>query len=79
MKTCTIMYNQSESCQLDNLVMSQTAKTASNTVRVRFPFVNNLRDSTELHCFVVSASNGTYRAIVQGTLNTGTMSLRCIL
>ena len=54
--------------------MSQTARGASNIVRVSFPFINNLHDSIEQHCFVVSASNGTYRAIVQGTLNTGTMS-----
>ncbi len=70
-KTCTLMYNQSESCQLDTADMSHTAQSASNVVRVSFPFVNNLHGSTERHCFVVSANNGTYRAIIQGILNTG--------
>jgi hypothetical protein len=66
------MYNQSESCQLvDTPDTSHTAQSASNVVRVSFLFVNNLHGSTEQHCFVVSANNGTYRAIIQGNLNTG--------
>ena len=69
-KTCTLVYNQSESCQLDTPDMSQTAQSASNVVRVSFPLIS---ESTEQHCFVVSASNGTYRAIIKGTLNTGTI------
>ena len=73
------MYNRSESCQLDNLDMSQTAQSASNIVRVNFPFISNLHNSIEQHCFVVSANNGTYKAIMQGILNTGTMSLGCVM
>jgi hypothetical protein len=74
-KTCTLVYNQSESCQLDTPDTSYTAQSASNVVRVSFPFVNNLHDGTERHCFAVRASNGTYRAIIQGILNTGTTSI----
>ena len=77
-KTCTLIYNQSESCPLDTPDTSYTAQSASDIVRVSFPFVNNLHDGTERHCFFVSASNGTYRAIIQGTLNTGKMSINVI-
>jgi hypothetical protein len=66
-KTCTLMYNQSESCQLDTPDTSHTAQSASLTI-VRIPFVNN---GTGQHCFAVSASNGTYRAVIQGALNIG--------
>ena len=72
-KTCSLIYNQSESCLrlLDSPVpLSQTVQSTSNTVRISFPFVNDVHDGKELHCFVVSASNGTYRVIVQGTLGT---------
>ena len=69
------MYNQSESCLLDGpALFSQTVQSTSNTVRVSLPFVNNFHDGRELHCFIVSASNGTHRAIMQGTLNTGTLN-----
>ena len=74
-KTCTLMYNQSENCQLDTPDTSHTAQSASDAVRVSFPFVNNLYDGTEQYCFLVSASNGTYRVIIQGTLNTGKMTI----
>ena len=68
-RTCTITYNQSETCGIDSGPLSQTSQSTANIVRVGLPLAN--QKSKERYCFEVNADNGSHTAIVKGILNTG--------
>ena len=70
-KSCSIVYKQSETCGIDTLRMSPTKLNAqsiySDTVTIGIPFVRTLHFSERSYCFIINASNGTHTAFVQGT------------
>ena len=74
-KTCSIVYNQSEGCLVDDTLRlsqdQQIAQHTSDSVIIGLPFVNRLRSGRQSYCFVVNATNGTYTAMIRGTFNTG--------
>ena len=74
-KSCSIVYNQSETCEVDDMLrlspIRQIAQDRSDVVTIGLPFVNRLRGSRGSYCFVVNATNGTYTAMVRGTFDTG--------
>ena len=74
-KTCSIMYNQSETCEVDDTLrlsqVRQIAQNTSDTVTIGLPYINRLRGGRDSYCFVVNATNGTYTAMIRGTFSTG--------
>ena len=70
-KSCSIIYKQSETCGIDTLRSSPTKLNAqsiySDTVTIGIPFVRALHFSEQSYCFIINASNGTHTAFVQGT------------
>ena len=83
MKTCSIMYYQSDTCglgdELPSLATKQSAQNVSNTVTIGIPFINQLRSGDGPYCFIVSAGNGTHEAMIQGTLNRGMLHAQTLL
>ena len=74
-KTCSIVYNQSETCEVDDTLrlsqVRQIAQDTSDSVTIGLPFVSRLSGARQSYCFVVNATNGTYTAMIRGTFNTG--------
>ena len=77
-KTCSIVYNQSETCEVDDTLrlsqVRQIAEDTSDSVTIGLPFVNRRLSTSgarQSYCFVVNATNGTYTAMIRGTFNTG--------
>ena len=74
-KTCSIVYNQSETCEVDDMLrlspIRQIAQDTSDNVKIGLPFVNRLHGSRGMYCFVVNATNGTHTAMIRGTFDTG--------
>lgn len=76
LKSCSIMYNRSESCRVDDALhlsrFRQISQDTSNTVVIGLPFVKQLDGNrTGTFCFVVSATNATYTAMISGAFNIG--------
>lgn len=77
MKSCSIVYNHSETCGIKVLDLSsvmQSAENISNTVIVGLPFLKHLNGNDGMYCFVATASNGTYTVMVQGKFSSGKYS-----
>lgn len=69
-KTCSIMYGTNKACGLSTLHSAcgrQHAENVSNAVIVGLP----LLQTDTVYYYVVTASNGTYRALIQGKVSKG--------
>ena len=69
MRTCTVIYNQSDTCGADSGPFSQTSQSTTNIVTIGLPLGNPR--SKGRYCFVINANNGSHTAIVKGILNAG--------
>lgn len=69
-KTCSVIYGTNKTCGLNSLLSTcgkQSAKNVSNIVIVGLPLLQN----DAVYHYVVTASNGTYRALIQGKFSKG--------
>ena len=71
MKSCTIAYGPGEAC--DNLISNHSLITDStvtfDSVVINLPVLSQSRGME--YCYVVTASNGSFTAMVKGTFSTG--------
>ena len=76
-KTCSVVYAFNETCMIgDNIMlllaqMKQTAQSVSNTVMVGLPISHTFNNHSG--CFIATATNSTFTAIIQGSFNTGAL------
>ena len=72
-KTCSIAYGASTTCGAsltwNSTCGQQQAENVSNVVIVGLP----LLEEDTVYYYVVTASNGTYRALIQGNFSKGIM------
>ena len=74
-KSCTIAYGSlDENCMA--LTLSQLSMSVSNSVQIRLPINNQFQPQSEF-CFTMTANNGTFAAMVEGTFYTGMYNIRC--
>lgn len=69
-KTCSITYGTNKACGLSSLHSAygqQHAENVSNVVIVGLP----LLQTDAVYYYVITASNGTYRALIQGKFSKG--------
>ena len=70
MKSCTIAYGPGEAC--DNLAghgLASDTTVKSESVVINLPVLS--QNSGMEYCYVVTASNGSFTAMVKGTFSTG--------
>ena len=70
MKSCTIAYGPGEACDnLSNHSLSSDSTVISDSVVISLPVLSQSRGME--YCYVVTASNGSFTAMVKGTFSTG--------
>ena len=71
-KTCSILYGPGKECVSQHPMETSThsvTATHSNTVVIG---LDSLPTKKEKYCFIITASNGTFTTIIEGTINMGT-------
>ena len=72
-KSCSVAYTISETCVIGDMLllpqMKQIAQSVSNTVTVGFPISHTFNNHSG--CFIATATNSTFTAMIQGSFNTG--------
>ena len=68
-KYCSIEYGLSrENCRLaQNEIKQQSNSSTTDNVLIVFPFNEQFQPQEE-YCFTVTASNGTFTALIEGTI-----------
>ena len=75
-KTCSVIYVFSETCVIGDTLrlaqqMKQTAQSISNTVMIGLPISHTSNNQNINGCFIATATNGTFTAMIQGSFKTG--------
>ena len=72
--SCSIVYNSLQGGTCGTIIQQSSSSTnVSDTVFMGFPAGDYLQlESDGDYCFTLTASNGTFTVIVEGTLHTST-------